>query len=104
MKTKKDIVKILTENKYSFCKKEVRKALKYLKQFSDDDTIDVISKDIPSEWAYWWGVFVGDRKLMKTRITKSKWAYLWAMRIGNIKYMKKKMTKSDWICFMENRY
>jgi len=90
MKTKKDIEKIIIENMEDgvWCKSECKKALKYLEQFKDDDTIDIIAKNIPDEWALEWAFEIGDREIMKKSIHTEEYALEWAYWIGDKDYMK----------------
>ena len=91
MKTKKDIERIIIENmkNRTWCKDACERALKYLQKFKDDDTIDIIAKNIPEEWAYYWARDVGDRGLMRKFIHSEYWAFKWACKVGDKELMKK---------------
>ena len=52
--------------------------------------------NIPSEWAYWWVLNIGDREIMIDRITDSQWAYQWAITIGDEEIMIGRITDSQW--------
>jgi len=93
---KKEILEILKENKYGWCEKEVRKAIKYVSNFSDKATIEEIAEGIPEMWAYYWGLYIGDRKIMRNKITDSAWAYCWARDIGDRDIMINKITESKY--------
>jgi len=95
MKTKKDILKILKE-KYGWCEREVKKAIEHVNKFSNDATLEEISKGIPSMWAYYWGFYVGDRNIMMKRVTDPEWAYYWALDIGDRNIMMKRITNPKW--------
>ena len=90
MKTKKDIERIIIKNMKSglWCKSECKKALKYLEQFKDNDTIDTIAENIPEKWALEWAFRVGDKELMKKLIHTEKYALKWACWISDREYMK----------------
>jgi len=78
-KTKKDIIEILLSGKHNLCEPEVDKALKFLEKFEDNDTIDKIASYAPERWAYYWALDIGDREIIRDRITEPEWAYRWAL-------------------------
>ena len=97
MKTKKDVVRILRSGNHDFCEPEVKEALEFLeKNFEDNDTIDKIASYAPERWAYYWARDIGDREIMRDRITESRWAYYWALNIGDRDIMRDRITESGW--------
>jgi hypothetical protein len=52
--------------------------------------------EIPSEWAYGWAKDIGDKEVMRDRITESEWAYYWAGNIGDKEIMRDRVTESEW--------
>ena len=52
--------------------------------------------EIPSEWSYMWARNIGDKELMRDRITESEWAYYWAKYLGDRELMRDRITESEW--------
>ena len=50
----------------------------------------------PQQWAYRWAYRVGDRDVMRDRVTESMWAYQWALGIGDRDVMRDRVTESAW--------
>ena len=50
----------------------------------------------PSQWAYCWACDIGDREIMRDKVTESQWAYMWASYIGDRDIMRDKVTESEW--------
>jgi hypothetical protein len=96
MKTKEDVVKILTENRFNWCESEVREGLNYVRKFRPGTPLVEIAKEFPSRWAFWWGFHVGDREIMRDKVTESEWAYTWARYIGDREIMRDRVTESEW--------
>ena len=94
MKTKKDVIRILESGK--FYKEEAKKALKYLERFSEDATLAEIAEGFPAKWAYLWAKEIGDKEIMRERITDSEWAYYWTRDIGDRKVMAERITDLYW--------
>jgi hypothetical protein len=70
--------------------------LRKLKPFREI-VLEVIKNiEIPSEWAYRWAKDIGDRKIMRDRVTESREAYRWGRDIGNRKIMRDRVTESGW--------
>jgi hypothetical protein len=102
MKTKQDIINIIKEKirEGIFCKHEGRKALKFIQSFPENATLQEIAKNIDSRCAHKWASHVGDREIMRDRVTDSIWAYRWARDIGDKKIMRERITDTFWLaCF-----
>ena len=82
MMTAENMRKTFAENPHNWCQDGCRKALEKLADFPAAATISDIAHIIPSEWAYYWGLNIGDRAIMRDRVTESKWAYCWGLNMG----------------------
>jgi hypothetical protein len=49
-----------------------------------------------SQWAYVWAKYIGDKEIMIDRVTESQWAYCWAKVIGDREIMRDRITDSEW--------
>jgi hypothetical protein len=47
-----------------------------------------------SNSAYWWAKNIGDREIMRDRVTESQWAYFWARYFGDREIMIDRVTNS----------
>jgi len=60
-----------------------------------------------SKYAYWWGVCIGDRDCMRDRVTESNYAFYWAVEIGDREIMRDRVIDSRyayfWICDIGDR-
>jgi len=56
-------------------------------------------ENIDSEWAYNWARNIGDRKIMRDKITESELAYYWARDIGDRDIMRERITEQEWAYF-----
>ena len=55
-------------------------------------SLDDLPAEIPSVWAYYWARLIGDRDVMRDRVTDSYWAYEWARTIGDREIMRDRIT------------
>ena len=71
--------------------------VRYLGKNYRKEVLEII-KDIkiPSEWAYMWAKYIGDREIMRDRVTDSQWAYMWIKYIGDREIMRARITESEW--------
>ncbi len=83
MKTKKEILAILETNSHNWCEELIGKIKEYLVGFPNDTPLVDMLNGVTSEWAFYWGRDIGDREIMRERVTESKWAYFWARQIGD---------------------
>lgn len=91
-----DLVKLVIDNE--FCYNQI------LEQVADFDSdirkllLDELlqNKDVPQSWYYYWGMYVGDREIMRDLITDSEWAYKWARDIGDREIMRDRVVESEW--------
>ncbi len=49
-----------------------------------------------SDAAYYWSIQIGDREIMRDRVTNSRWAYYWARNIGDREVMRDSITETEW--------
>jgi hypothetical protein len=53
--------------------------------------------------AFSWAWHLGDREIMIDRVTDSEWAYVWALEIGDREIMRDRVTESYWAyCWARN--
>ena len=50
-----------------------------------------------SEWCYYLARCIGDREIMRDRVTESKWCYWWARGIGDREFMRERITEPKWV-------
>jgi hypothetical protein len=50
-----------------------------------------------SKWAYYWACEIGDREIMIDRVTEPIYAYYWAIEIGDREIMRDRVTESLWV-------
>ena len=61
------------------------------------DVLKIIeNKEIPSEWAYWWALYIGDHEVMRDRVKEPKFAYWYALNIGDREVMRDRVTAQEW--------
>ena len=49
-----------------------------------------------SHYAYLWACNIGDKNIMRDRITESAYAYYWAINKGDVEIMRNKVTEPYW--------
>jgi hypothetical protein len=106
MKTKQEIIEII-KNKVTkgiFCKDEGRKALEFVESFPENATLEEISQNISSQWAYFWAFRIGDQEVMRDRVTESEYAYRWARGIGDQEIMRERVTNPEYTNLFNERF
>lgn len=93
--SKAEIIAIIEEQVKSgkWCNEESLKAIEAVSECTD--ILDLINT-IPSEWAFYWGLYIGDREVMRDRVVDSRWAYCWGMDIGDREVMRDRVVDSKW--------
>jgi len=64
--------------------------------FRDELLPRLLEMDIPSEWAHYWALYIGNRELMRDRVTDPEWAFYWACNIGDQDVMRARVTEPKW--------